>query len=293
MESRVWRTLCGREKIEIMTPLTKYYNGMQADESHFNAPLVDADENFADLEDWNGQRFSEILVLAERVTALEGASPPEGNPGGFPGTDNIWYIWKDAGTITLKAGGRAISGDSVEYEIEEDTDITFADLDTGSEEANKFYYIWIGQEDGTQAVKLSLSATTPYGLTSPHRLDGGIRNNNSSNIIPFVMSNGWMYYDVDVLLNGSDLTGVSATISTSFTDIDLSAFLPSGSRMIEYAYANSNNLYYHRVKGSAVSNGIGLYTTALRRVMVDASGIFQAKNNTSVATYHTVLAYEI
>lgn len=63
------------------------------------------------------------------------------------------------------------------------TDVTFADIDTGAEEASKTYYIYaVADADATTATfKVSLSSTTPTGVTYFKRI-GSFYNNSSSNI---------------------------------------------------------------------------------------------------------------
>lgn len=315
-----------------ITPLTKLTNGQPATETTFNTPLIDADNNFEELDDLISAHYvqisglstdvgtlettvgtlqtdiglvegrvsaieedvttiqEDISALDERVTDLE-----EGGGGGG-GTahviNTIRYEWVSNGEISIFAGG-VISDGTITYEIESDTSVTFADLDTGSEEASKLYYIWIGLVTDVQTVKLSLSATTPTGLTDPLKLRGAIRNNASSNIVFFLMSDSVMHYGVDVNFNANDETGKSLSVSTSFVDIDISAFVPQGTRLTVYAFSNGGNLYYDRLKGSSASSGVSLFAMTIRQIMVDSSGVFQAKCNTNVTHYFCVLSYDL
>jgi hypothetical protein len=102
-------------------------------------------------------------------------------------------------------------------------------LDTGAEGASTFYHLFgIGKSDGTFALLLSTSATAP---TMPatytfKRLLGGVRNNASSNFVPFEHAkDGTVRYRT-----GADEQGVSVLsggTATATTAVDLTGAIPN------------------------------------------------------------------
>ena len=97
--------------------------------------------------------------------------------------DTITYTWKNTTTITLQPGV-CLSEDGTQlYTVATATDLST--LDTGTLGASSRYYVWSGLASGVQAFRLSLSATTPTGLTAPKRLRWAVATNSSSQIIRF------------------------------------------------------------------------------------------------------------
>lgn len=127
----------------------------------------------------------------------------------------------DATSVTLfnAAGyGRKFSS------LNETLDITASGangLDTGSEASGTWYYLWaIGKVDGTLDGLISASATAPTLPTGYvfKGLLGAVRNDGSSDFVRFFQTGS-----VVVTLNDSVL---SAGTATSYTSIDLSAYVP-------------------------------------------------------------------
>jgi hypothetical protein len=128
-------------------------------------------------------------------------------------------------------------------------------LDTGSEAAGAYYYIWvIAKSDNTSASLLSLSATSPTmpsGYTYK-KLVGVVKNDSGSYFLPFYQKNSdYMYYSAILVL--------AAGASTSVAEIDLTSGVPpiadtalivgqttwltSGSDYGTYIYADGNTVY--------------------------------------------------
>lgn len=99
-------------------------------------------------------------------------------------------------------------------------------LDTGAEAGNTTYAVWAIYNLTTNTVAGLLSTSfTLGGLTLPSgytfgRLVGFIRNDGSSNIIPFVQHDDKLLYDDPV----DDTQALTAGSDTSFTDIDLTTW---------------------------------------------------------------------
>lgn len=269
-----------------ISALVKIENGSNATAEVFNAPLYDADDNFEELDERVAQNALDVIDLDGRIDTLEGQTVT------LPTDKKVNYEWKDNATITVKAGSYSVQGQPIV--IENNIDVTFTNLDTGSEQASKFYHLWIEKEDPT-AIKLSLSGTSPTGMTNPLLIEGGISNNASSNITKFVKSEQDMMYDVDVALGGSDETEIyDASLSTSFVDIDASKFIPYGKRLVRCMFANGGNASKMRVKGSSVSSGILPGSMFIYEIMVNDSGVFQRALTAATATHReSVLGYRL
>ena len=109
-------------------------------------------------------------------------------------------------------------------------------MDTGSEAASTWYAVHViadSTEVETPKAMLSLSATAP---TMPSGYDvfrrlGWVRNNSSSNFLRFDQNGAggerFYHYDED----RSDMKALTAGTAQSWTDIDLSSFIPPTSRV--------------------------------------------------------------
>jgi hypothetical protein len=179
--------------------------------------------------------------------------------------------YASANTILLKSGLRAVDDTSTQLmSMISDTTLSLNStgvnaLDTGSEAASTFYYVWLIRNPSTNVVAGLLSAsstspTLPSGYTQKRRLPVAIRNDGNSDIIDFYVASGWptrpeIYYNVnigDYINPGSNgvLYGGSAT---TFSDISLSNFVPPISRQallkIEYYYTSTQGSLRIREKG--------------------------------------------
>ena len=208
------------------------------------------------------------------------------NSGFLTGYDSVLYTYKGADTITIQADGQFTTSDnSTVIKVAANTDLTLStgrSTDCAAEAANTLYYVWGGQTSlGATAFYFHTSATAmPSELTKGKRLRGAVRNDNSSNIMPFVMTPTTYWYDVNIVCEGSDVTEVfDATISNSaFSDIDCSGFVPAGIQMISCVFRGGGE--YTRIKwrqkGSGI-NGISingqLYYEST--VFTNSNGIFQ------------------
>lgn len=156
--------------------------------------------------------------------------------------------YTDTNTITVLAGSRVRSSDDT-------TDIIFSTdrtcvlnasgangLDTGSEAANTWYYLYAIYNPTTLTSALLFSTvnevvtgsiTLPAGYTKKRQLKFAVRNNASSNIVEFHYSeNGCIflgYYNDPGTpsYTSAVLTGGTAT---SFTDVSCASFIPTVSR---------------------------------------------------------------
>lgn len=128
-------------------------------------------------------------------------------------------------------------------------------LDTGSEAASTWYHIFlIGKDDGTCAILLSVSPTSPTlpsGYTYSLRI-GAVRNDISSNFVDFCQSENSVAIPVTTVL--------AAGTKTSYTAIDMSTTIPSfartafGSVMVTGSGANDDDC---GAAIAATSSGLG------------------------------------
>ena len=208
------------------------------------------------------------------------------NVGFLSGYDSVVYTYKDADTITIQAGGQfTVSDDSTMVKVAASTDLklsTGRSTDCAAEAANTLYYIWGGLTSlGATAFYFHTSATAmPSELAKGKCIRGAVRNDNSSNILPFMMSSHYMTYLVTL-----DVTEVlDTTVGTTFVDVDCSGFVPAGIRQVSIApWSGSNNAtFVWREKGStgkkffiliAGRNGVE------HNITVNDSGVFQVAHN--------------
>jgi len=103
-------------------------------------------------------------------------------------------------------------------------------LDTGSEAANAWYYLWvIAKADGTTAGLLSTSSTAP---TMPatytfKALVGAVRN-TSGDFLPFEQEDNKIYYDANQLIKDGSFA-ISAWTAQSIT-----AFAPPNAKRVSF-----------------------------------------------------------
>ncbi|MGE0200348.1 MAG: hypothetical protein AB7P76_05200 [Candidatus Melainabacteria bacterium] len=142
------------------------------------------------------------------------------------------------------------------------------------------------QMTATANASVSVSGKSHYRL-SPYntyrQLPIAITNDASGNLIPFTVGGSWprrpsIYYDITpthVNTGGSITAGSTVTLSggtaTSFTTVDLSAFVPGISQMaVLQSHGGDNNATYFQIRnagGSAIqpiNNGAGYSSQQLK-----------------------------
>jgi len=183
-------------------------------------------------------------------------------------------------------------------------------LDTGSEASSTWYSVWAiaKSSDGTSASLLSTSATTPTmpsGYDKKRRL-GWVKNSGGSNFLPFLQlgSSKSRIYHWDI--NGSIMEVLSAGTAISFTNIDLSAFIPSTSKyahlQIGRVTTDSTQYTKYRPNGSTADGVLAYHrpkmtvTTSQRQMMeifTDSSQIIEyEQSSSSGGTYVWVRGYQ-
>jgi hypothetical protein len=229
--------------------------------------------------------------------------------------------YTDANTITVLAGSRVRSSDNT-------TDIVFSadrtcvlnasgsnGLDTGSEASNTWYNLYAIYNPTTLTSALlfstvneavSGSITLPSGFTKKRQLKFAVRNNASSNIIPFFyQSNFLVRFDAVTLGVGGSTEVLNTGIATTFTDIGLSSFVPPISRIsVLHGYRNQGSAgagTEFRRKGDTTNGFNALPATPIANdgltltfnLATDNTQTIQYRNNVSGTTWLSVLGFYV
>ena len=178
-----------------------------------------------------GKQILDGSITGDKLSSgitIPNASRP-GFISGFP------LARASASTATVGAGiGR--SSDNTEDIILTSTktaDLTLSGaggLDTGSEAADTWYYLYvIGGVAVSADVLWSTSATSPTLPTgySVHRRVGAFRNDSSSNLLDVTLINGSQGTRTYYYADRSAQAALSAGTSTTFATVNLSSFVPS------------------------------------------------------------------
>lgn len=157
-------------------------------------------------------------------------------------------------------------------------------LDTGSEAASTWYYVYVILKDSDQTVAglLSVSSTDPTmpsGYTYFRRI-GEWRNDGSSNLL-----NGFFYGDRIKEIyykenSGTTLRVLTGGTATSYTNVDLSSFVPPTSRMAVMELINSatTGVCFITENGASIdSRTTNLGSTNECKIITDSSQIIDYK----------------
>lgn len=229
--------------------------------------------------------------------------------------------YTSASTVTIKAGSRCRSSDNTE-------DIVFASdqtvnlassgaggLDTGSEASNTHYYLYAIKNVSTGAVSAVLSTTNesssgsitlPSGYTKKRQIRFSLRNDGSSNIVPFWYLSGKVHYAVSIGDYGvvGDNNVLSSGTATSYTDISCSSLIPPISKvgLFKVLLINGGGNTYGQIrpKGSSI-NGHTLAVTSVAalagnviNMQTDSSQALQYKCNLATVSMSVwVMGYEV
>ena len=228
------------------------------------------------------QTGAEIKALVEALAEGSKLSASAINAGVFApaGTTGFNLFvglnleWVSISQVKIKAGRCSDSTNTKTIILASDLTISLATsgkngLDTGSEAANSWYYIWLIDDPITPEVAAVFSVngsapTLPSGFTK-YTLLGVVRNDSSSNLWKFqkIRAGSWAktYWLEDTQVILSVLWG---GIAGSYTDVDLTAmipptthtvlliiqsvgysfFRPKGETMLIYAQANQITSFY-------------------------------------------------
>jgi hypothetical protein len=183
-------------------------------------------------------------------------------------------VYTSPSTVTFKAGMRARDIlNAADMELASDVPVSLASsgaggLDSGAEAANTWYYFYMIRKsgDGTTSVIASTineaaagNIFLPVGYDQKRQLRLAVRNNASSDILPFFCTgDGWVWYRDSEFT--SPYSVVTTGTATSFTTVGCGGIIPPISRLGQLDYltqvsSSSNGILYVRMTGSSATNG--------------------------------------
>ena len=174
------------------------------------------------------------------------------------------FQYVDTNSVKILAGAKVRSSDDT-TDILLNSDLTLSlttDLDTGTEAINTWYYIYLMYNPSTQAVigKYSLvnsgTPTLPSGYTKFRQLRIAVRNDASSNILPFTHIDNRFYYWSDYLI-------LNAGTASTFTAVSFSSVIPPISRLGIFNFQlNSANGQLHIRETGTTGSGFRFVVTS-------------------------------
>jgi hypothetical protein len=230
------------------------------------------------------------------------------DPFWFPFGDDIDTVLYepdsgDATKFNILPGGEFTAHDGSLYRVEEEISL---DINTdwtadNSLTASTFAYIWGGEDSSGDLLFVPShdADELPSELVKGRRLRWGIYIDGSSNIQSFYIQGDWYWFDSDAEVAGSDAFEVyDATLTSTFTSLDCSAFIPEGARKVHLLlYEAANGALYCRPSGSNISTGILVWNTPnngekiLLSLPLSATGTIDIRYNASVTVRITVLGF--
>jgi len=222
------------------------------------------------------------------------------------GYQDVRVEWVDASTVKIKAGSRCRSSDDttdIVFAADQTIDLSTAGaggLDAGTVAGSTHYHIYAISDGSTvSAVASAGSVTLPSGYTKFAKLRAVVTTDAASNIIPFVLSDGELVYTCNVRDGGVADTAVLVSGSaTTYTEIDISAFVPPEAIWVgvyaDHSYTNS----YLRTKGLGNEqprfSSYSGYTSVYRKLgLRDQDKILEYKVNGSSTCDITVAGYKL
>jgi hypothetical protein len=209
---------------------------------------------------------------------------------------DIRVNYTDANTITLLAGSRVRSSDDT-------TDIIFSSdrtcvlnasgsngLDTGTEASNTWYHLYAIYNPTTLTSALlfstvneavSGSITLPSGFTKKRQLKFSVRNDGSSNIVPFTyINNGKILIDdpINILASGGNTVFIAISATTAIPPTSRIGLITGASQVLV-----GGGAYIMRVRktGSGVTNGTLVYSQGSNAGNERGSGHVEVALNSS------------
>lgn len=175
--------------------------------------------------------------------------------------------WKDDDTVTVRAGRVYCKNSDSSIRLlrknTSDTDVTFADIDTGARANSTQYYVWASADASATSVafKISLSRTTPTGLTK-YSLLGGFSTDSDGDIIE---SSVWSFgggkvVDVRIATNG-DSKSITGGWAIDSSKPQISEGTEYSELTIVHALKKPTNKLIFEVLINA-SHGIDVYAAA-------------------------------
>ncbi len=247
-----------------MTQISRLHSGSMQSGNIINPTHLNNEFNQL-VQECNGQD-TRISAAEAKITPLQSI--------GRAVIRGLMVQYNTANRVVVKPG-ICLDGDGVEaIEVAADLtlDITTSGangLDTGTESANTWYYVWLikNTASGMVAGLLSASSSTPVmpaGYTRKRLLPIAVRNDASGNFIDFMVAEGWpsrpkvIYNAASDFTAGTFLNILAGATNTTFAASSLAGLVPPISRMAVLGaralYASAAGIVFMRPTG-ATHNG--------------------------------------
>lgn len=186
------------------------------------------------------------------------------------GYKGLRIVYTSATTVTVTADAITLSDGTNQRQLTAwnhtgvITTAGLGGLDTGAEAASTWYHIWaIAKADGTQGIVLSVSATAPTmpaDYTFKRRV-GAVKNDGSSNFVPFIQEMERTQFTAPPIQPGASTAGTAPSTFAALTlraASGASAWLPLTARSAQgFVFANGSGI----VTAAAPNNAYGAGTT--------------------------------
>lgn len=219
-----------------------------------NGNLIDATH----LNNEYNQLVSESNSQDTRLTSVE--STVTNHTNSFKSTiTGLVVQYNTSNRVLIKPGSCRDDSNTELMEVTSDLTVDISTsgangLDTGTEAASTWYYVWLikNTSTGTVAGLFSASSTAPTlpsGYNKKRLLPIAVRNDGSNNFIPFQVGEGWpfkptIYYDVAFSTSGAVGTTniLNGGAATSFTTVGCGTFVPPISTKAELSLVNNGTV---------------------------------------------------
>ena len=236
---------------------------------------------------------SETNAATSATSAAASATQSANNSGFSSPTENVAWDGASASTIIVRAGTRfrgVSSGNWYTISTDRTFDITTSGvaggLYSGSEANSTIYYLLgIGDDSAPSSAHVlavpeaDYASFTTADLPSPYddyKRIGFFFNNSSGSIDAGSYRDGQHFYD-------SQTGTISSVSSSTFTDVDLSAFIPPVVRTVQMRFQSSTTSTSNwRLKGGGSSQTLIASDQAsiVAYMRLDENGVFQVNVST-------------
>lgn len=197
------------------------------------------------------------------------------------------------GAIDISPGRIRSDDDTTDIVVPSGLTVTLpTDLDTGTEQGNTWYYIWLIYNPTTKTVsklfsESATSPTLPSGYTKKAKIPGAVRNGPASTFIPFRMVN--MPHGRFVIYRNLALTSIiGAGTQSSWTDVSCANFVPPQSRnvIVNIRLYNLGSNAYGYLRENGTSDTYGNYVWGKELFSAE---VIQTLDENQVMEYRTAL----
>lgn len=170
--------------------------------------------------------------------------------------------WLSNSSVKVYPGGCKDDQDSKVILLDAETTISLPDnLDTGSEQSDTWYFIWIAKNPASGSVICLFSAsptspTLPVGYTLKRRI-GSVRNNNSSQLINFAQLGAGTERQYQYLAAIDQTRVLSGGTAANFTAVSCLNYVPSVTKFGNLRFSNEGTqAWLASIDGTTISDKI-------------------------------------